>query len=201
MSVNIDESSKRGAIPMVSGRSAMKPRWKMLVLVVLAMAVAVGSIGAVQPREAQEAQTSAQLLQEVRALRAAIERMTVAGTRAQLLLGRLQMQEQRMTSLGQQLQTTRAKLASVQRDREKEASRLETFTEGLERSLPPDQRQDMEQGLKMTKQIVAQLDQQVNALQLEDAGVGQALSAEQARWLELNARLEELEGLLATQKP
>jgi hypothetical protein len=38
-------------------------------------------------------------------------------------------------------------------------------------------------------------------LQLEDAGVGQALSAEQARWVELNARLEELEGLLATQKP
>ena len=41
-----------------------------------------------------------QLLQEVRALRVAIERMTVAGTRAQLLFGRLQMQEQRMTSLG-----------------------------------------------------------------------------------------------------
>jgi chromosome segregation ATPase len=179
----------------------MKTRWKMLMLAVFAMTVAVGSIGAVQPREAQEAQTSAQLLQEVRALRAAIERMTVAGTRAQLLLGRLQMQEQRMTSLGQQLQATRAKLASVQQERQREASRVDTFTEGLEHSLPPDQRQDMEQGLKMTKQRVAQLDQQVNALQLEDAGVGQALSAEQARWVELNARLEELEGLLATQKP
>ena len=59
----------------------------------------------------------------------------------------------------------------------------------------------MERGLKMTKQMVSQLDQQVNTLQAEDTGVGQALSAEQARWFELNARLEELEGLLATQKP
>ena len=59
----------------------------------------------------------------------------------------------------------------------------------------------MESALKMTKQMVVQLDQQVSALQIEDLGVGQALSTEQARWLELNAKLEELEGLLATQKP
>lgn len=187
----------------------MKPRWKTLVV-----AMALGSIGAgsglsarpeatAQPAvtQTQEAQTTAQLLQEVRALRGAIERMTAAGTRAQLLLGRLQMQEQRMTSLSRQLQETRAKLASVQRERQNHAQRLEAFTEGLDRALSQQERIDMESGLKMTKQMVMQFDQQVNALQAEDAGVGQALSTEQARWIELNARLEELEGLLATQKP
>ena len=59
----------------------------------------------------------------------------------------------------------------------------------------------MERALKMAKQTLTQLDQQVGALQAEDVGIGQALSTEQARWVELNGRLEELEGQLATQKP
>jgi len=187
----------------------MKPRWKTLVLVMALGSIGAGSGLSARPEatpqpaatQAQEAQTTAQLLEEVRALRAAIERMTVAGTRAQLLLGRLQMQEQRMTSLSRQLQETRTRLASVQRDRQSHAQRIEAFTEGLDRVSNQQERLDMESGLKMTKQMVAQLDQQLNALQAEDAGVGQALSAEQARWIELNARLEELESLLATQKP
>ena len=193
----------------------MTPRWKMLVL-----ALAVVSIGAgtgmspraiatdrpvaVQAREAQggqDGQTTAQLLQEVRALRVAIERMTVAGTRAQLLFGRLQMQEQRMTSLAGQLQETRTRLASVQRDRQDHASKIETLTEEIDHAPNAEQRLDIERALKMAKQTLTQLDQQVSALQAEDVGIGQALSTEQARWVELNGRLEELEGQLATQKP
>ena len=193
----------------------MTPRWKMLVL-----ALAVVSIGAgtgmsprasatdrpvaVQAREAhgvQEGQTTAQLLQEVRALRVAIERMTVAGTRAQLLFGRLQMQEQRMTSLAGQLQETRTRLASVQRDRQNHASKIVALSEEIDHAPNAEQRLDIERALKMAKQTLTQFDQQVSALQAEDVGIGQALSTEQARWVELNGRLEELEGQLAAQKP
>jgi predicted RNase H-like nuclease (RuvC/YqgF family) len=195
----------------------MKSRWKMVVL-----AMAVAAVGAragmsarsvaaqpaavrpavVQPAamQPQEAQVTAQLLQEVRALRAALERMTVAGTRAQLLLARLQMQEQRMTLLGRQLQETRTKLADLRRERQSQAERIEGFTEGLDR-LSPEQRLEMERGLKMTRQTVKQLDQQIETAQAEDLGVGHALSTEQSRWIDLNARLEELEGMLAAQKP
>jgi chromosome segregation ATPase len=187
----------------------MKPRWKTFVVSMAFLSIGAGSGMSARPEvspqpaaaQSQEARTTAQLLQEVRELRAAIERMTVAGTRAQLLLGRLQMQEQRMTSLSRQLQETRTKLASIQRERQSQAQRIEQFTEGLDHTLTAEQRLDMESALKMTKQMVVQLDQQVSALQIEDLGVGQALSTEQARWLELNAKLEELEGLLATQKP
>jgi chromosome segregation ATPase len=193
----------------------MTPRWKMLVLAMAVMltgagtgmfpgAIATDQPVAVQAREAhgvQEAQTAAQLLQEVRALRLAIERMTVAGTRAQLLFGRLQMQEQRMTSLAKQLQDTRARLASVQRDRRDHASKIEALTEEIDRASNAEQRLDMERALKMAKQTLPQIDQQVSALQAEDAGIGQALSTEQARWIELNGRLEELEGQLAAKNP
>lgn len=193
----------------------MTPRWKMLVFAMAMMSIGAGTgmspraIATDQPvavhaREAhgvQEAQTSAQLLQEVRALRVAIERMTVAGTRAQLLFGRLQMQEQRMTSLAAQLQETRTRLASVQRDRQNQASKVEALAEGIDQITNAEQRLDTERALKMAKQTLTQLDQQVSALHAEDVGIGQALSTEQARWVELNGRLEELEGQLATQKP
>lgn len=192
----------------------MVPRWKTLVLV-----MAVGSIGAgpgvsartdatapapavrAEAQAQQETQTTAQLLQEVRALRVAIERMTAAGTRAQLLFGRLQLQEQRLTSLGRQLQETRTKLGDVRRERENQARTIESLTESADRASTPQQRLEMENALKHFKVMVAQLDQQVTALQGEDAGLSQALSAEQARWIELNSRLEELESLLATPKP
>lgn len=173
----------------------MVSRWKLLVLV-----MALGSMSAA-PRAQQETQTTAHLLQEVRALRVAIERMTAAGTRAQLLFGRLQLQEQRLTSLGRQLQETRGKLADVQRERQNQAQRIEAFTEEVDRAANPQQRLEMEGALKRTKLVVAQLDQQVTALQGEDAGLGQALSTEQARWIDLNSRLEELESLLVTPKP
>jgi chromosome segregation ATPase len=187
----------------------MKPRWKTLVLAIAAGSIGAGSGMSARPEvtappvtvQAQEAQTTTQLLQEVRGLRAAIERMTVASTRAQLLLGRLQMQEQRMTSLARQLQETRSRLGAVQRDRESHALKIEALTEDLDRALKHEERIDTENGLKMIKQMVKQLDQQLSVLQAEDASVGQALSAEQARWLDLNARLEELEGVLAAQKP
>jgi chromosome segregation ATPase len=199
----------------------MTPRWKHT-LVLIVLVVALGSAGAgprasakqaappaaaaltttaAAPAQGQESRTTVQLLEEVRALRAAIERMTVSGTRAQLLLGRLQMQEQRMTTLGRQLQETRTNLATRLREREGHASEIERLTQGIERASTPDERAHLEMNLKAITQAVKQFDQQINVLQADDAGIAQALSTEQARWIDLNGRLEELEGLLATQKP
>lgn len=200
----------------------MKVRWKVFVLVMAVVSIGAESGMSARPeataltapivaaptaaaregaRETQESQTSAQLLQEVRALRLAIERMTAAGTRAQLLFGRLQMQEQRLTSLGRQFQETRSKLESVQRERQYQAERMETLTAGFDGAANAEIRRDMESAAKQIKLLVAQLDQQVSTLQAEDIGFAQALAAEQARWVELNGRLEELENVLATQKP
>lgn len=186
----------------------MTTRWKTLVLV-----IALGSMGAgpavraqvpppaPAPAPAQESRTTEQLLLEVRALRAAIERMTVAGTRAQLLLGRLQMQEQRMTALGHQLVESRTKLANRQRDRQAIASEIELGTERLGRVATAEEQMQVELGLKASKLALKQFDEQLGVLQADDVNLAQALSTEQARWLELNGKLEELEGLLATQKP
>jgi chromosome segregation ATPase len=187
----------------------MTTRWKTLVLV-----IAMGSIGAgpaataqappptpaLTPAPAQESRTTDQLLLEVRALRAAIERMTVSGTRAQLLLGRLQMQEQRMTTLGRQLQESRTKLTEALRQRQSHVLEVEHLTAAIERASTPDERIAAETGLNAARAAMKQFDQQVNALQTDDASIAQALTTEQNRWIELNGRLEELENLLATPK-
>ena len=188
----------------------MTTRWNTLVLVIAlgsmgsgpaatAQAPVPASAAAVVP--AQESRTTEQLLLEVRALRSAIERMTVSGTRAQLLLGRLQMQEQRMTTLGQQLVESRTKLAARQRERQGLAAEIELSTERLGRVSTPEEQMQVELGIKASKQALKQLDDQVGALQADDASLAQALSTEQARWIELNGRLEELENMLATPKP
>lgn len=185
-------------------------RWKTLVLVIALGLMAAGSMGAgsmgagpavTAQAPAQESRTTEQLLQEVRALRAAIERMTVSGTRAQLLLGRLQMQEQRMTTLGRQLLESRTNLANRQRERQAHASEIEMLSERLGRASTPQEQLEVELGTKSVKQALKQLDQQLEVLQADDIAIAQALSTEQARWIELNGRLEELENVLATPKP
>ena len=103
----------------------MKPVW-----IAVAVLITLGAYGAVraQPQRVESNQsdppTMTQLLQEVHALRLAIERSTVAGTRAQLLLGRLQMQEARMATLGHQVQEARSKLLEIQRNRENSMSEI-----------------------------------------------------------------------------
>src|SRR5215471_4678950 len=58
------------------------------------------------------------LLQEVRGLRAAMEQMATSSAHAQLLVGRLQLQEGRMTSMIHRLDTVRDEKVKAQRDYE-----------------------------------------------------------------------------------
>ncbi len=68
------------------------------------------------------------MLTEVRALRVAIERLATSGARAQVLLGRVQLQEARMGEIGRRLQTVRDRLVAEERaaeDAMAQAKRLE----------------------------------------------------------------------------
>src|SRR4029450_13070892 len=131
-------------------------------------------------------------------LRAAIERSTVAGTRAQLLLGRLQMQEARMATLGRQAQEARLRLLDVQRDREKTSSEIKGLTEALDR-FTPDERRAVEGQVESMKRALKDLQQRERELQTEYDGLAQQLSADEARWVDFNQRLEDLERSLAGQ--
>jgi chromosome segregation ATPase len=176
----------------------MKPLWSAIaVLIVL---VACGAARAqTQTADGNQGATTTQLLQEVRALRVAIERSTVAGTRAQLLLGRLQMQEARMATLGRQAQEARSRLAGAQREREAMTSEIKMMTESTDR-VTSDERHMFEQRLESLKRAIKETEQREREIQSEYDGLVQALSSDEARWVDFNQRLEELERSLAVEK-
>jgi chromosome segregation ATPase len=184
----------------VTRRSPMKPMWTAV-----AIAITLGAYGAVRAQTQRvesnqsDPPTMTQLLQEVRALRLAIERSTVAGTRAQLLLGRLQMQEARMATLGHQVQEARSRLLDIQRNRENAMSEIKQMTDAVDR-VTPDERRAIEERLEQMKRSIKDMQQRERDFQSEYDGLTQALSTDEARWVDFNQRLEDLERSLAVEK-
>jgi chromosome segregation ATPase len=168
---------------------------------VLLLAIAACSIGAGTARgqsavAAQEPSASSELMQEVRALRVALERFTAAGTRAQILLGRLRMQEDRVASIGRQLQEVRARLLEVQHDSTNTVSEIKRLTAALD-EMPGAERRAMESRIANMKAAVKRNEVRERDLQAEDNDLAQTVASEQSRWLEFSVRLDELERGLA----
>jgi DNA anti-recombination protein RmuC len=137
------------------------------------------------------------LLAEVRALRLAMEQAATVGPRIQVTLARLGIQEQRTSSLSAQLDEVRRQLgqsalesAKIARDMEENEKVLSTATDERMRK----ETEGYQAELKRRLATQAGLEQQLRARENDAL---QVLSTEQARWIELNARLDELERLLA----
>jgi hypothetical protein len=135
------------------------------------------------------------LLVEVRGLRAAMEQMAAAGPRVQLALGRVQLQEQRITTLIRRLDDARIAITAAQSTYDE----LQRRGRGLQEDPGPNspiplnefravQREWQQQfaGAKATLQRVA----------ADEAAIAADLASEQARWTDLNGRMEALEGAL-----
>jgi hypothetical protein len=135
-----------------------------------------------------------QLLVEVRGLRAAMEQMASAGPQVQLALGRLQLQEQRVNTMVRRADEARTNLANVQNEVAKFQESLRDRQQALERNtVPPEARNDIEAEIKAMKQQLSRLNVDAQRLQTEEAEATMQLTAEQARWVDINQRLEELE--------
>ena len=145
------------------------------------------------------------LLAEVRGLRAAMEQMTSAGSRVQLALGRLQLQEQRLAAASARLGMVREQLAGSQRrytELQDQIATLEATLSGqrepdLPKGVPPEQvRQMIAMQLRESQREVASITADVQRLTADEAAIANDVSSEQARSADLNQRLDELERVL-----
>ena len=135
------------------------------------------------------------LLVEVKGLRAAMEQMASSTAHAQLLVGRLQLQEGRMAGMIRRLDTVRDSLASAEQTYNQLHGSVQMFEGGRKPTdIPEADAQDVLGGLKRQADIAKA---NVDRLKAEENQLSTDLATEQGRWIEINQRLDELERSLA----
>ena len=152
------------------------------------------------PRSSGSADIMPALLEEVRGLRASLEQMSSAGARVQLALGRLQLQEGRLNASLKRQDEVRQRLAEAL----KQQTEMQQQVAGLDRELKEQARrtgegptQEQIEGMRAhQRQQLAMVSADVQRLTAEEATIATDIANEQARWIEFNQRLEDLERTL-----
>ena len=140
------------------------------------------------------------LLAEVRGLRSAMEQMASAGPRVQLFASRLQLQEARMNNMLRRLDTIRDGLAPAQQELASAEEQQKRIEEKLASSMLGDssqERLELAQVLPEQKRQVANLRAKVSRLNMEENQLAADFAVEQARWNDINQRLDELDRMLS----
>jgi len=138
----------------------------------------------------------AALLTEVRGLRAAMELMASAGLRVQLVMGRLQLQEQRVTTMLRRLDDVRDRVLREEHDVARMQQDLTRMQNATQHVIDPKERQAIEEQSGELKGHLARAQMQLQRLRTEQADIAGSVAAEQSRWVDINQRLEELERAL-----
>ena len=160
-------------------------------IAILGVAVTVGATGQQRPAPSQAA-TLDDLLQELRALRSELKDNSAASLRSQLLLARLQLQEQRINTLWRQLSEVEDRLQATQKEGggPEQIFKLMGIEPGAE---PP---AHMAPVVEMFKSQMAAAEKTNSELKLRQTELLQLMANEQSRWTALNAELEALESAL-----
>ena len=137
------------------------------------------------------------LLVEVRGLRAALEQMASVGPSIQLAMGRLQLQEQRINTLVRRADSLHDALVAAHKRAGEMQDRVQDLQRALEGSIEPPHRTSIEAELPIVKHQLALATAEVQRLQTEESEAASQVASEQARWAEINQRLEELDRTLA----
>jgi uncharacterized coiled-coil protein SlyX len=133
-----------------------------------------------------------ELLSEVKLLRQAVERAATVGTRIQLLVARVQLQEQRIGELSRRLDSVRAELRDVEREVTALAPQVASMQEAAQAE-DPNERRAAEQAAAMLNSQLETLERRRQELSGEEGLIAQQIAAEQGRWTDFNTRLEALE--------
>ena len=161
------------------------------------LAGAAGIVFGQEPRAADAgAPTLNALLTEVRGIRAELNQAASASLRAQLLVARLQLQEQRINVVSAQLaEARRLVLPQEAKESEKamELKRFEGFGAEPGSLFSSDERQAIAERIPQLKEELAQIRGHLLRLRAQETEFADLLASEQTRWVEFNSRLDELE--------
>ena len=173
-------------------------RHTKVVATLAAVLMVVAMVSAQTPRQAASTDTAAveALTAEVRALRAELAESARTGLRLQLLTARIQAQEQRIIYLDRQRTEASARRANLEQERSEMAAQTQRFSASELSAMPIEQRRALEFMLGDTKRRLADQERLHQQAQADENEAVNALTQEQSRWGDLNARLDDLEKTL-----
>lgn len=138
-----------------------------------------------------------ELLAEVRALRLAMERSATVGARIQLLVARVQLQEQRIAELSRRVGAVRDELSTVEAAIASTTDDVKRTESAIERTNSPEMRREMEGQLEYHKAKLRNPEKRRQDLLNEESLLSQQMAADQGRWSDVNSQLDDLERSLA----
>ena len=198
---HVDEGSRhweRPKPPMMSTQEAVVRKKSLAVALIAILVVAVtGGVTGQQRPAPTRAATLDDLLEELRAFRSELRDSSSTSLRGQLLLARLQLQEQRVNTIWRQLSEVEGKL----QDTEKGGAAPEHVLKlmGVEPGTDPPAH--LAPVIEMFKTQMAAAERANTDLKQRQAELLQLMTNEQSRWTTLNAEIEALEKALTAVRP
>jgi chromosome segregation ATPase len=160
-------------------------------------------IGAIVPGEAQTAAPSTMeaLLAEVRGLRTDVNQAAGTSIRTQLLVARLQLQEQRINGLAKQLTDVQTQRTGMETGNAQMQARMKRLDE-MERSssITPEDRRHLAVEAEAMKPGLDEMRRRMQQLTEQESFLSGQLSTEQSRWMEFNDRLDQIEREIAASR-
>jgi chromosome segregation ATPase len=130
---------------------------------------------------------------ELRSLRQAIERQSAGAARAQLLAGRLSLQDQRTARARSAVERLEAELASGERERDQLRAAVREAQGSLEQATDPERRAELETQSRMIREQYANAQQRVAQIQDRLAHAREAVDIETGRYDDLDRLLADLD--------
>ena len=166
---------------------------RILLLAVVSAGVVLGASAHAALQHAPSG--SDDLLTEVRAIRADLQQ----GIQAQLLVARLQDEEQRINSLTGRLETVRRSIATQVAGQQRMTRQLAQAESNVELgTTAPEDLPRVEASVRALKRLLVEGEQEVKQLEIQENELTGQLDTEHARWADFNNRLDELERRLST---
>ena len=148
---------------------------------------------------ANDSQTLQALLREVRELRQDLRTATIASERAQILLTRLQAQQQAVTAAQKELDEARSQLNQAENRHRNIERQIQYYTDQDTDDNTPDpaKHQSLEQEINRMKAALQQAETQRDGLQASEMRAKDELQVEQSKLDALQGQLDQIDRALA----
>jgi hypothetical protein len=167
--------------------------------VALLLATTFVLAGVVSGQTARPTATIDDLLAEIRGLRAEINQVAAAGIRAQLVVTRLSLQEQRVRTSAHQLAEAQRMLRTSGADHRARSAHLKRVEDSLRDGTASSTRSgELEAMLGHLREEVDRSGREEEALRVREQELLKTLSAEENLWIDFNSRLAGIERALPT---